>query len=348
MRLLLAALIAAQAQLPSADSIVQRYIAARGGLARLHAIHSIIYRGEYHEGASQFHRAVMGLLRPYYKLVGDPENPSHTFAEGYDGSAWEFYGDPGVVVRTVGAASSAGRHATAIDGPLVDYAERGWTITLEGIDTIAGQPAYRIRVRMLDGFEQLEFVDTASSLLVAERKVAPIHAFGTAVASEERLSDYRPVGGVLFAFTHREVELATGRVLNENHWTSITVNHALDPAVFSPPPFVRTPLQAFLEGLYAERADTNAVAWSYHDFRRAYPDADTHHGVEFIGYQMLKMGDIPSAVALLTLNATDYPNAGSAAFGLGRAYRTLGDSVRARAELQRAHDLDPQYAAPAD
>jgi hypothetical protein len=336
---------AVPAQAPSPDSIVARYIAARGGLDRLRAIRTIIYRGEYHEGTEPLHHAAMGLMRPYYKLVGDPEHPSRDFAEGYDGSAWEFYGDPGVVIRTVGAASAAGRHATAIDGPLVDYASRGWTITSEGIDRVDGHGAYRLRVHMLDGFEQEELVDTTTWLLIAERRVAPIHAFGASVTSEERIGDYRSVDGVLFPFSHREVEIATGRVLNEMHWTSITVNHSLDPAVFSPPPFTPTPLQAFLAQLYAERADTSAVLWSYHDFRAAHRAIDTHAGIEFIGYQMLKMGDVRSAVRLLLLDAADYPTVASAAFGLGRAYQTAGDSTRAGEWLRRAHAMDPRYPA---
>jgi|HubBroStandDraft_6_1064221.scaffolds.fasta_scaffold33971_2 hypothetical protein len=301
MRLLFVLPLVAQAQMPSADSIVHRYIAARGGLEKLHAIHTIIYRGEHHEGNDPPHHAAMGLMRPYYKLVGDPEHPSRTFAEGYDGSAWEFYGDPGVVLRTVGAASAAGRHATTIDGPLVDYADRGWTIAVEGQEAIDGRPAYRLRVRMPDGFEQLEFIDTVTFLLVAERKTAPIHAYGAAVTSEEHDGDYRAVAGVLFPFSRREVQLGTSRVLSEVRWDSITVNHPLDPAVFSPPEFARTPPQAFLERLYAEREDTSAVRWSYFDFRRAYPDADIQSGLKFIAYQMLKMGDAPSATILRSL-----------------------------------------------
>jgi hypothetical protein len=334
------------AQVPSADAVVARYVAARGGLDRLRSIQTIIYRGEYHEGTESLHHAAMGLMRPYYKLVGDPESPSRSFAEGYDGSAWEFYGDPGVVVRTVGPASAAGRHATSIDGPLVDYAAHGWSIRLQGLDTVAGRPAYRIVVHMLDGFEQQELIDTTTWLLTAERKVAPIHAFGASVTSEERIGDYRPVDGVLFPFSRREVEIPSGRVLNEMQWTSITLNRPLDPLVFSPPSYTRTPFQAFLEHLYAERADTSAVYWSYREFRGAYPDLDTHAGVEFIGYQMLKMGDIRSAITLLTLDATDYPTVSSAAFGLGRAYRTAGDSVHAQTWLRRAHSLAQKDSMP--
>jgi hypothetical protein len=35
------------------------------------------------------------------------------FEEGYDGSVWQFYGDPGIVVRAGGPASGAARHLSA-------------------------------------------------------------------------------------------------------------------------------------------------------------------------------------------------------------------------------------------
>src|SRR5258708_5461604 len=113
---------------PTTDEIIDHYVAARGGAEKLKAIRTIIYRGTYHEGDYTNSGAAMSLMRPYYKLVGDAEHPSSEFAEGYDGSTWELYGDPGFVVRTTGAASAAGRHATSIDGPLIGYHERGWTV----------------------------------------------------------------------------------------------------------------------------------------------------------------------------------------------------------------------------
>jgi len=336
---------AIHAQQPTAEEVVARYIAARGGLDRIESIHTIIYRGEYGEAGGAMDHAAMALMRPYYKLVGDPERPSPDFAEGYDGSAWEFYGDPGVVLRTVGAASAAGRHATNIGGPLVGYAARGWTIALKGIDTVGERPAYRILIQMPDGFEQEELIDTVTSLLIAERKTAPVHAFGSAVSSEERFGDYRLVHGVLFPFSHREVDIASGRVLNQMRWTSITVNRVLEAAAFVPPSFARTPLQALLEHLYAERTDMAAVQWSYSEFRQAHAGLDTHAGVEFIGYQMLKMGDTTAAVRLLTINAADYPASATAAFGLGRAYWSTGDTAQARAQFRRALAIDATYTA---
>lgn len=329
--------------LPSTDEIVAKHVAARGGAGRLAAIRSVIYRrGEYREGSHRSEDAAMALMRPYYKLVGDPEKPVGDFAEGYDGSAWEYYGDPGIVLRTVGAASAAARHGLWVDGPLAEYRQKGSTIDVEGKEAIGGREAWRLDVTMRDGFREEEFVDAETFRLVASRKAAPIHAFGQKVTSETRFSDFRPVEGVLFPFHSEEVEIATGRVLNTMQWGEIVANRPLDPAVFSPPAMKRTPLQTLMDQLFVERDDVEAVRWTYADFRRTHPEADTDEAMQVVGYQMLKMGTAPSALLVLSENAAAYPKSSKAAFGLGRAYATAGETARARSELERALALDPK------
>jgi tetratricopeptide (TPR) repeat protein len=340
--------LASAAATPTLDQIIERHIAARGGRERIGVLKSLVFRGEYREGDHVSPHAAMALMRPYYKLVGDPDQKLGAFAEGYDGSAWEYYGNPGVVLRTVGPAAAAGRHGARFDNALIDYRAHGATVDLIGTADVAGRSAYRLLVTLQDGFRYQTFIDRESWLVCAERRTAPIHAFGEKVTSETRFTDYRAVEGVLFSFRSEEVEIDGGKVLNEFITKSIVANHDYGPAVFSPPEFKRTALQKWLEDLYAARDDASAVLWSYRDFRQAYPAIDTHGGVEFIGYQMLKMGTPTTAIELLKANARDYPRAATAAFGLGRAYKAAGDIANARKELQRALDLDPNYKRAAE
>jgi hypothetical protein len=325
---------------PTAEQIVAHHLEARGGIERIHALHSLIYHGSYREGEHSS-EASMALMRPFYKLVGDPEKPSTDFSEGYDGSSWEFYGDPGIVVRTVGAAAAASRHGVAIGGPLVDYREKGSTVELRGTVKIGDRQSYWLRVRMRDGFEEDEFVDSSSWMLIAERKVAPIHAFGRPVATESRFGDFRPVAGVQFAFSDSEVEIATGKVLNEMQWKEIVPNRELDPVLFSPPVLQRTPVQTLIDHLFLERDDLQSVLWSYSEFRRAYPDVDTDVAMQVAGYQILKMGDVASAAGLLEANTVAYPRSSTAFFGLGRAYSAAGRMTDARAAWTKSIALDP-------
>ena len=287
-------------------------------------------------------------MRPFYKLVGDPLQRSTEFEEGYDGSAWEFYGDPGIVVRTVGPASAAARHGLYVVGNLVDFKKQGSTVTLLGKTKIDDRDAYQLRVPMMDGFEQDEFIDAKTWLVVADRKVAKVHAFGSDVASETRWSDYRVVNGVLFAFLNVEVDLATGKELNRFQTDRIEVNQKLDASMFAPPPIRRTALQMAMDQIFQERDDADAVQWTYHDFRNAYPETNTEAAMEVIGYQSLKMGSVAAAVALLEHNRRDYPQSADAAFGLGRAYETAGRKPEAKAEFERALSIDPKHQRSRD
>ena len=334
--------VQSHAQNLSADDIVARHLQARGGAERVRAVETVVYsHGVYREpGYQGSGGAFMAMARPYYKIVSDPADTAADFREGYDGSAWEWYRDPGIVVRTVGAANAASRHNLDPDGPFSDYRSKGSTIERAGDNVVGGRPAYGIVLTLRDGQRSLFLIDKETFLIAAVRKAAPIHAFGAAVSSEERVSDYRSVNGVLFPFRSTEVEIATGKELNSMAWGSIETNRKLPRGWFSPPSFVRTTLQEFLEQLYYERSDSSAIRWSYAAFRRGHPEIDTRAGVEMVGYQMLKMGDFTGATALLTLNASDYPKSSTSAFGLGRALVAAGDTTRARQEFTRALQLD--------
>lgn len=329
---------------PTVDDILARHVEARGGTERLRAIDNVVYSaGQYSEpGYTSDGNSMMIVGRPYYKLVGNPQAPG-SYMEGYDGAAWEWFADPGIVVRTVGAAAGAMRRGADVEGPLVNHRAKGSRIELAEAVEIGGRPAYQLVVTLADGFERLYFIDQETYLVTAERRTAPIHAYGTPVSSETRVGDYRPVEGVLFAHSYVATEIATGKELSRMQWGRIEANRELPEAWHSPPRFERTPYQRFLEQLFGERADAAAVMWSYREFRRAHPELDIQAGIERVGFQMLKMGDTAAAVALLEANAESHPESASAAFGLGRALADAGRPGAARLRLERALELDPDH-----
>lgn len=337
------------------EQVVQRHVEALGGLDRIHALQSLVIRGMHHEGGPippdmpLVGRNYMAFMRPYYQVIGDPAIKAPDLREGFDGSAWEYYGDPGVVLRTVGAAAAATRHAAEfLQDSLVDYAEKGTLLKLRGNENIGGRSCYRMLVTLADGFQKYLLVDSQSFLIVADRKTAPVHAFGEAVPTETRFTDYRPVNGVLMPFRELEVEIATGKVMAEGRKISVEANTVNDPSIFSPAPYAKTPLQHFLEQLYAEREDAVCVMYTYHLFRHAQPAIDTREGVEFIGYQMVKMKDYPGALELLKANAADYPLSASGQYGVGRAYKAAGDLSAAKRAFQKALEIDPKFKKATD
>src|SRR5437762_3162116 len=213
----------------SVEQIVQRHIQALGGRDNIETVRSTVTRGEYREGTFTIPGAYVAKMRPYYRTICDPRQKLGEVCEGYDGSAWEWYAEPGIVLRVVGAAAAATRHGTEFIDSLVDYKSRGTQIALVDTDVFDGKPAYKLHVTLADGFEKDLFIDQHSFLIIGDRRSALIHAFGEPVHSENRISDYRSVNGVLFPFLIKEVEIATGKELNRFSVQSIEINPELYP-----------------------------------------------------------------------------------------------------------------------
>jgi len=145
-----------------------------------------------------------------------------------------------------------------------------------------------------------------------------------------------------------EVEISTAKVLSEDRRVRIEANPSVKLETIGPPQRKRTALQQFLEQLYYERTDPVSIAYTYRVFRHTHPGIDTRSGVEFIGFQMVKMGDHAGAIELLTANIADYPSAASAHFGLGRAYKSAGDNESARRAFEKALEIDPRFKRARD
>src|SRR4051812_41693625 len=175
--------------------IAQRNIAARGGIDAIRSIRTLIVRDA--PRADGRPGRFMARGRPDFWIVGDPSG--HSYAEGFDGSAWESIPDAGLVLRTSDAPAAAARHTAYFDEALVYFGEAGWRYQLLGKDRIGTASAYAMRVGYPDGYERDVFVDMRTWLVVGYRAKAPVHAFGAGVSSETRVSDYRRINGALFA-----------------------------------------------------------------------------------------------------------------------------------------------------
>jgi len=325
--------------------IVARHVAALGGIDSIHALHSVVKRGWYHEGDFRID-TYTAQMRPFYRVIGDPvAHRLDQIHEGYDGSAWEYYPDPGVVVRTVGDAARATRNSSMFDDALVEPALHGTALTLGDDAAFEGHPVYTVHVTLVDGFKEDLLVDRDTFMIDGRWQVVPMHAFGARLKTYDVYDDYRPEGGVMMNHRDREVDSATGRVLDDGGVTSVEINPKLDLSFFSPPQWTLTPLQTMLERIYDEREDAGAVLATYHQF---FPlvehDTKTGDAVDFIGYQCLKMGHTDTAVALFRKNVADDPDSARAHFGFGRALQASGDVTQAAVEYRKALKIDPSFS----
>ena len=324
---------------PSAQEIVRRYVDARGGLEKLRAVRTLVLKGPPRANGRPGRQILRA--RPYYFSIG---------GEGNDGSPWEAYDEFGLQPRVTDASGAALRHTAYFDDPLVMTLEPGWNVELTGSERIAGRDAWRLRVEYPDGFVSESFVDKESWLLVARRFTAPVHAFGASVTSQAIFADYRAVNGVLFPFSLREVNLATGEPMDAFTWQTIEANVPLDPAVFSPPVRPTTPVSRLVNAIFAARHVTaDALGW-LRDFQRdpATASIGIQGAIESVAYECLKNGAIPTGTALLEENLRAHPTSASAHFGVGRAYRAAGREADALRSFREALRMDPGLRAASD
>jgi hypothetical protein len=241
----------------TAQRILRRHIAAIGGETALANLHDFRLELVYAEGSFSA-KSSLAQARPYFRLVSVPAGPltKDSVLEGYDGAAWEYYGDPGVVLRTVGSAGTiARRNAHQFIDPLVDAGDNKTSLTYLGKRNADRGPVFVISARYADGTVDDVFVDCTTYLIDGLEQDIQFHAFGKNVTTHIVFDDYRPVGSVLMSFRSRQIENATGRVMDSSVITSAQANVGLKPSDFGPPAFVPTPLQAAIAAIYQERDD---------------------------------------------------------------------------------------------
>ncbi len=324
----------------TANEIVQRYIAARGGLEKLHAIQTLVLRGPKRPNGNPGREMVRA--RPFYFTNG---------AEGNDGSPWEAYDSFGLVARVTDAPAAALRHTAYFDDPLVMSLEHGWGVELIGSETIDGKDAYRLRVTFPDGWVNVLFVDKQSWLLIGRRFTAPFHAFGESVTTQTLIGGYRTVNGVLFPTRFAEYDLATGELLGGGEgWETIEANETISHKMFAPPNPPDTPVARLVNAIFLSRFITADVLVWYRHFRSdpATADIDIEGAIESVAYHCLKSGAVPTGLALLEENLELHPKSVKAHFSLGRAFRVAGREQDALAAFREALKIDPAFQPAKD
>ena len=140
------------AQTNPADAVIQKAIVAIGGIDRIHAIHSLVFRGFHYEGSypqeaiqNRKSNATLTRMRPNMRIVGcRPEIPQCAgewgrIIESFDGrQGWELNWPKQRLIYTVNKADQAIRCGAEFDPLFIDYKLRGFTAQYLGTKTVLG------------------------------------------------------------------------------------------------------------------------------------------------------------------------------------------------------------------
>jgi hypothetical protein len=220
----------------TADEIVAKVLAARGGLEKAKAVQT-----ERITGTIYFNPELYGPFVAEFKRPGKMHNEvtiqNKTVVRSFNGKDTGWVINP-FVGKVVAESMSAEDIKDAVneadfDGPLVDAKAKGNTIELTGTEKVEGRDAYVLKVTHKDGQVSSYSFDTKTFLLVKWSGADSVN--GEAVTRETLFHDYRDVGGLKFAFelvSNTPGADVTQRIVVEK----IELDPPIDEARFGKPP----------------------------------------------------------------------------------------------------------------
>src|SRR5437016_1458738 len=184
--------------------IVDRNIAARGGLAAWRAVNSLTMSGEMDAGGKQDAKLpfVMSMKRPQKSRL-EIKFQEQTAVQVWDGKqGWKvrpFLNRNEVEpYKEAEARSAAG--AAELDGPLVDFKRKGTKVELAGTEVVEGRNTYKLKLT-LKGGEQIHLWIDAKSFLEAKIDGEPRRMDGRMRQVAIFYRDFKRVAGLQFPHT---------------------------------------------------------------------------------------------------------------------------------------------------
>jgi hypothetical protein len=221
----------------SADEIVAKNIAARGGLDAWRKVQTMVWTGHIESS----HAPV-----PTLQFVLAQERPNKTRFEVNamgDRSLRVFNGSQGWKLRATRGQPDLRPYGPeelrfeaggpGIDGALIDYAAKGKSVEVAGVDEVENSRAYHLIVRTGSGEAQQVWVDAQSFLEVRYDRPAP-SATDASRAVSVVYRDYKTYKGLKIPSVIETAGKA-GNMPDRMVIDSVTVNPQLDAQTFAEP-----------------------------------------------------------------------------------------------------------------
>jgi hypothetical protein len=225
---------AALAGAQTADELVAKNIAARGGLEKIKAISSVKMSGRLVEGGFVV-QIVNEAKRPEF-LREDATIQGMTQIQAYDGSTgWQispFQGrkDP----ELLGEDDLRGMSEDAdFDGPLVDYQKKGNTVEYLGHDIVDGDDALKLKVTLKNGDIIYYFLDPDTFIEIRTDKLMFVR--GAMQETVTDLGSFKPVNGVMYPFSVESGPKNNPGARARITFEKIEANVALEDSLFTMP-----------------------------------------------------------------------------------------------------------------
>jgi len=233
--LLVAGLTGAAVQAQTADEIINKHLAARGGKDKIKAVQSARMTGKLvMTGQGMEAPITMELARPN-KMRMEFTIQGMTGIQAYDGkSGWSvmpFMGKTEPEAMSADDIKQAEDQAD-LDGMLVDYKEKGHQVEYVGKEDVEGTPAHKLKVTKKNGDVVNVYIDAESYMNIKE--AGKVKVRGQEIEGQTTFGDFKTVDGLVFPFSIEQKAQGGpgGMVISIS---KIEINPALEASRFAMP-----------------------------------------------------------------------------------------------------------------
>ena len=199
---LAASALAQETKQMTADQLVAKNVEAKGGAEALHALQAVKVTGKMLVNGGQLELGYAqtkkrpGAVRSEVSLQGMTAVQAFNGREGWKISPFQGRKDPEKM--SADDAKSLIEDAE-VDGPLVDWKEKGSTVEYLGTEDVDGTLAHKLKVTRKNGDINYVYLDPDHSLEI--RIVSQRIERGVQVETETDLGDYEKINGVYLPFS---------------------------------------------------------------------------------------------------------------------------------------------------
>ena len=223
----------------TAAQIVDRNVAARGGLTAWRAVDTITLSGQLDAGGKPNVELpfVMKMKRGHKSRL-ELTFRDQTAVQVYDGTqGWKvrpFLNRSEVEPYTKAEAKAASAFEE-LDGPLIDHARKGTKVELIGTDSVEGSDAYKLKLTAKSGVERTIWID-AKTFLEAKIEGEPKKIDGKMRTTSVYFRDFKTEKGLTTPRMLETVYEGTKvKVSRKMTITTATVNEPMQDALFRKP-----------------------------------------------------------------------------------------------------------------
>ena len=183
----------------SVDDVIASNIKARGGLEKIKAVRSVRTTSKLTQGS--FRAAYVQENKRPDRVREEAIIQGLAQVQAYDGKAgWQispFGGRKDPELMSQDDTKTLVVDAD-IDGPLVDYKQKGHKAELVGHDSVEGTDCYKVKLALKNGDVRYYFLDSDSFLELKIENQSNIR--GTVQYTETYFGDYQQVNGIYYPF----------------------------------------------------------------------------------------------------------------------------------------------------